>query len=234
MLKQSIRKLIDEIAETINPQTVVQYAQTLASIEQRTDSESFAAAHKWLTQQYQDVGLDTCSIDMTCDGTTKIQSYQAPIAWTCKQAIGQIKIDENNYKVVADRSTEPYTAILGTGHTGPQGVEGALLHITSKDELINTDCSGKIILVGKIPPTAIRALAIEKQALGVVSYYTEKPDINHQHVRWFNSWDSNADGWLPTKEAADQNLPGISISPDLGSELIALTEHQTVVFKLII
>ncbi|GAF87470.1 unnamed protein product, partial [marine sediment metagenome] len=80
----------------------------------------------------------------------------------------------------------------------------------------------------------MRSKIIACGGLALVSSYTKNREDDFKYVRWVNTWDSQSDGWLPSKQAALENLPGISISPEMGEYLEECLVEEDVKLEVIV
>jgi hypothetical protein len=208
----------------IDVERVVEAMVELAQIEQTSDFDAFDASATFLQHRFRSSGIPSDILRFPADGRTRFQSWTAPIGFRTTDATCEIVAPRECARVLGDRrpggqAGEPYTAIVGTGHTGPGGVEGEVVHIREQDDPCTLDLAGKVAYCSTTRPAAIRLATVRRAAVALVSSYTKYREENHDYVAWINTWDAAADGWLPTAAAQADNLPGISISPAMGDEL---------------
>jgi hypothetical protein len=208
-----------DVLALIDVDQIVHGAVELGQIEQRTDFDSFAESASYLHRQFLSSGIASEILQFPADGKTKFQCWTTPIGFRTTRATCSIVEPSHCARVLGDRDVEPNTAIVGTGHTGPQGIEARVVHIQERASFRDIDVKDQIVYCSNLHPLSIRQAVIEGGGRAIVSSYTRHRERNHDHVHWVNTWDSEPDGWLPTARARDENLPGISISPDMGEYL---------------
>jgi len=201
----------------IDVERIVEAMVELAQVEQGSDFETFDASAAFLQQRFRSSGIAPEVLRFPADGRTRFQSWTAPIGFRTRRATCEIVAPQPCVQILGDRSVEPYTAIVGTGYTGPAGVEGEIVHVRRQGE--THDLKGKVVYCSTLRPATVRRAAIEGGAVALVSSYTKYPEENHAYVAWINTWDAASDSWLPTAAAQADNLPGVSISPAMGDEL---------------
>jgi hypothetical protein len=226
-------RCLDDVAPLVDPARIDAGIRELAQIERPTDWDSFQNSARYLCDQFLAIGA-TCEIlHFPADGRTRYGCWTAPIGYRTTRARCAIVAPEACAGPLGDRETEPNTAIVGTGHTGPEGVEGEVVHVEASDEIPAAGIAGKIVYCSRVHPTSIRQAVVEGGGLAIVSSYSVDRERNHRFVQWINTWDAGSDGWLPTAAAGGQNLPGISISPEMGDRLEACLAHGPVRLKVI-
>jgi hypothetical protein len=199
----------------------------LARLERNTDFDSFARSATYLCERFRAIGVESEVLHFPADGRTKYHCWTSPIGFRTTRATCEIveakdcalvrSSDLSRLpRVLGDRAAEPNTAIVGSGHTGPQGIEAKVVHIEDPADVAQTDMRGKIVYCSRFNPFSIRRAVVEGGGLAVVSSFTEDRAGNYRYVKWINTWDAETDGWLPTARGAQENLPGISISPEMG------------------
>lgn len=206
----------------------------LAEIEKLTDFDSFENSIRYLEKRLLAIGLKNDTLRFPADGEKKYHTYTSPIGFRTRRAICSIVEPESRKRVLGDRANEPNTAIVGTGHTGSQGITARVVQVKVLDDFLKKDIKGKIVYCDNLHPMNIRAQVINCGGLALISSYTKNRAEDYEYVRWVNTWDSQSDGWLPTKQAALENLPGISISPEMGDYLEKCLVQSDVKLRVIV
>jgi hypothetical protein len=167
------------------------------------------------------------------DGVSRYGCWTAPIGYYTARATCAIVTPQACARVLGDRDLEPNTAIVGTGYTGPGGIEAQVVHVTGPDDVREADLRGKIVFCDTVHPASIRRAVLDRGGAAVVSSWARDPARNGAYVQWINTWDAEPDGWLPTAAARDENLPGISISPAMGQHLCACLARGDVRLRVV-
>ncbi|GEM_PF-550773 len=200
------------------------------------DFDSFGQEVAWAVKKADSFGLSTEVWPLPADGVTAYHSYTAPIGYRTRIATVDIVEPADLAGRWADRAQISNTAIVGTGHTEPNGITAELVLITNPAQLATAAIKGKIVFCPSHHVMEIRGLAIRHGAFALLSSFnTHKEGANREAVKWNNTWDSANDGWLPTAQAAKENFPGLVISPAQGERLTArLQAGGRVVAKLVV
>lgn len=214
-------RYLADVLPLIDADHIIRDIIKLAQIEQNTDFDAFAESADYLQRQFTSAGIASEIIRFPADGRTKFQCWTTPIGFRTTRAICAIVAPQDRARVLGDRDVEPNTAIVGTGHTGPGGIEGDVVHVKELAGVSTVDIRDKIVYCSNLHPLSVRRAVIEGGGKALVSSYTKHRERNYHYVHWVNTWDSAPDGWLPTAGAQEENLPGISISPQMGDYLEA-------------
>jgi hypothetical protein len=214
-----LNRFLSSVVPLIDTAVIAQAAVELSQIEQPTDFCSFARSADYLKQRFLSIGAESEILHFPADGKTRYHCWTAPIGFRTTHAVCSIVEPQDCARVLGDRTVEPNTAVVGTGHTGAEGVEAEVVHARRSMDISDVDVRDKIIYCSDLEPQLIRQQIIEKQGKAVVSSFIHERAENTTYVKWVNTWDSQTDGWLPTAKAAEENLPGISISPEMGNYL---------------
>jgi hypothetical protein len=209
-------KCIADVLPLIDAEQIIRDIIKLGRIEQNTDFDSFAESASYLHQQFTSTGITSEILRFPADGKTKLQCWTTPIGFRTTRAVCSIVEPRDCARVLGTRDVEPNTAIVGTGHTGPEGIEAKVIHVKEQATVSAMDIKHKIVYCSDLNPLSIRQAVIEGGGKAIVSSYTKHRELNRHYVHWVNTWDSEPDGWLPTVRAREENLPGISISPEMG------------------
>jgi hypothetical protein len=212
-------KYLADVLPLIDADQIIQDAIKLGQIEQNTDFDSFAESADYLRRQFASAGIASEILRFPADGTTKLQCWTTPIGFRTTRAICSIIEPQDCARVLGSRDVEPNTAIVGTGHTGPEGIEADVIHVKEQASVTAMDIRDKIVYCSGLHPLSVRQAVIEGGGKALVSSYTKHRAQNYHYVHWVNTWDSAPDGWLPTAGAQEENLPGISVSPEMGDYL---------------
>ncbi|MGH7144540.1 MAG: M28 family peptidase [Planctomycetota bacterium] len=216
--------LLDRLLPAIDVNRLEKGIHELSAIERPTDADSFEAAAAYTRDAYAAAGLretvpGSAGIRrFPADGKTDLGTYTAPIGFRTRTAVCTLLGPGGARRVLGDRAREPNTAILGTGHTGPQGLQAEAVLIQNPAAITADRVRGKIVFTPNLHPQSIRNPALAAGARAVVSSQMERDA--RDFVRWHNTWDSQPDGWHPTAQAAAENFPGISLAPVVGDELL--------------
>jgi hypothetical protein len=224
---------LNEIVPLVDTRTMAERIVELCHIEAPTDFDSFEASARYLRRLFASAGADAEILRFPADGVTPYHMWTAPTGFRTNAAVCSIVEPAACAKVLGDRRVEPNTAIVGTGYTGPEGIEAETVHIKHQAAFSQMDIRGKIAYCSSLNPFSIRRQVIQGGGLAIVSSYTDRPQENHARVKWVNTWDAQSDGWLPTADAGKENLPGISISPDMGDYLEACLDTGPVRLRVV-
>jgi hypothetical protein len=223
---------MEAVAHRVDTDRILGMMAELSEIEKLTDFDSFERAIEYAGRRFEEVGASCQTIRFPADGQTEYFTYTSPIGFRTAAARCEILTPDHARCVLGDRQIEPNTAFAGTGHTGPDGFIGEVVHVRSAADLCEGRLKGKVLYFSEMDPCDWRAEIIACKALSVVSSYTPDRAQNRAYVTWNNRWDGEPDGWLPTKSAAEQNLPAISISPEMGSRLEQVMDQEAVMLKI--
>jgi hypothetical protein len=231
-------RYLTAVLPLIDVEEIVRSIVELARTERNSDFDSFEASAAYLQRRFHSTGIAADVLRFPADGRARLQCWTAPIGFRTTRAICAIVAPQASARVLGSRPTEPYTAIVGTGHTGPKGVEAEVVHIRDPEALHaatvgELDLAGKIVYSSTLRPSSIRQAVVNGGGIALVSSYTKYRAINHEHVAWINTWDSATDAWLPTAQAQTENLPGISISPAMGDYLETLLAQRPVRLRIV-
>ncbi len=210
-------KFISSLEPFIRTDEALMMMQELSGIEARTDFESFESSSAFMEAKFKKLGAVSEVLRFPADGKGRICAWTTPLAFVTRSA--RLETLSPKSRLVADRSAEPNTAMIGSGYTGPDGISAELVEIESFKDFETKDVSGKIVLSRTLRPGALKTRLLSLGAKGLVSAFTDvKPDPDDK-VKWINCWDSESDGWLPTLASRRDNFPGVSISPREGKRL---------------
>jgi hypothetical protein len=229
-------RILSAVLPLIDVERIVEAMVELAHAERKSDFDAFEASATTLQRRFHSAGIASEVLRFPADGRTNFQAWTAPIGFCTTRATCEIVAPRSCARMLGSRGPggwEPYTAIVGTGHTGPQGVEGEVVHIHEQADLSDIDLAGKIAYCSTLHPASIRPAAVAGGAVALVSSYTKYRERNHAYVAWINTWDAASDGWLPTTAARAENLPGISISPAMGDALERCLDHGPVRVRVV-
>lgn len=218
--RDPLDRMIEAVLDAVDVDGVCAFARELQQIERPTDFASFAEAAAFLEERYEAAGLTAKRYGFTADGETRYHGWTAPIGFVTRDAVCEIVEPAALARILGDRRREPNTAVLGSGHTPPGGIVAQVVLATSAEAVARAPVAGKIVYCGaeQISPR-LRAVAVAGGAAAVVSSFASDDDPQSGFVKWHNVWDTQPDGWMPTKPAADENLPGLCIAPRMGRYL---------------
>lgn len=128
-------RYLNDILPLIDVDRIVEAMIELAEIEQPSDFDAFERSALYLQQCFRSAGIASQIARSPADGRTKFQAWTAPIGYRTTRATCEIVAPRSCARVLGDRSVEPYTAVVGSGHTGLRGVEGKVAHIRDLEEL---------------------------------------------------------------------------------------------------
>ena len=212
-------RFLSSVVPLIDTAGIAQATVELSQIERPTDFDSFARSADYLNQRFLSIGAESEILHFPADGKTRYHCWTAPIGFRTTRAVCSIIEPKDCTRVLGDRTVEPNTAVVGTGHTGAEGIEAEVVHVKQSMDISEADVRDKIVYCSDLEPHLIRQQIIERRGKAIVSSFVQDRAENTTYVKWVNTWDSQADGWLPTAKAAAENLPGISISPEMGDYL---------------
>ena len=212
-------KVLADILPLIDTDSIAQGIRELAQIEEKTDFDSFSASANYMHRRFSSIGMESKILGFPADGKTRYQCWTAPIGFRTTRAVCSIVEPAECARVLGDRVIEPNTAIVGTGYTGPGGIEAEVVHLKEPADALTADIQGKIVYCSRFGAPSVRQAVIERQGKAIVSSFTKHREENYGYVHWVNTWDAQTDGWLPTARAQEENLPGISLSPAMGDTL---------------
>jgi hypothetical protein len=212
---RTLDDLITEVMPYIDTDRLFAGIGELNDIELPTDFDSFDQAAAWLDGRFRKAGLKSRVLRFPADGIARLGTYTAPIGFRVHRAQCELVAPEKHRRILGARPPEPNTAILGSGHTGPEGVTGRVVHIGRPDDFKRTDVRGAIVFVDTLNPQWVRTQAIAGGAAAVISSFMDMRDADDR-VKWINTWDWQTDAWMPTARAAAENFPGVSITPVQG------------------
>lgn len=227
-------RYLSAVLPLIDVDRIVEAMVEQAEVEQPSDFDAFERSTATLQRCFLSAGIPAEVLRFPADGRTKFQAWTAPVGYRTTRATCAIVAPQACARVLGEREAEPYTAIIGSGHTGPQGVEGEVVHIRDQHDLPALNLANKIAYCATLRPIEVRQAVAQGGALALVSSYTKYREQNHEHVQWINTWDAATDGWLPTAAAMADNLPGISLSPAMGDELEACLARGPVRLRVVV
>ena len=228
-----LNQCLADVLPLVDTDRIIADIVELAHIERSTDFDSFLKSAEYLHRRFLSSGVESEILRFPADGRQKFQCWTAPIGFRTTRALCSIVEPRAYARVLGDRAIEPNTAIVGTGHTGPEGLTAPVVHIINRASLCDVDIQDKIVYCSNLHPASIRQAVIEGGGKAIVSSYTPHQEQNYHHVHWVNTWDSAPDGWLPTARAQQENLPGISISPEMGDALQKCLAQGPVVLRIV-
>lgn len=221
------------VAPLVDVDRIADQIARLAERERRTDFDSFEGSARYLAARFRDLGAACEVLRFPADGVTTYGCWTAPIGYRTTRAKCAIVAPAQCACVLGDRDVEPNTAIVGTGYTGPGGIEAPVVHVAAREDLPGLDIAGKIVFCDTLHPASIRRAVLDGGGAAVVSSWARDRQHNRAYVQWINTWDAEPDGWLPTAQARTENLPGISLSSERGDVLRACLAQGPVVLRIV-
>lgn len=213
-------RMIEAVLAAVDVEGVCAFAQELQRIERPTDFHSFEAAAEIVRERYQAAGLDVRRYGFIADGEARYHGWTAPIGFVTRSATCEVVTPTAYAKVLGDRRHEPNTAVLGSGHTPGEGVEAEVVAVMSPEAVTQANVAGKIAYCGDEQVTPrLRAAVAASGAVALISSFAADSDPESVFVKWQNVWDTQPDGWMPTRPAAEENVPGLCIAPRMGRYL---------------
>ena len=146
-----------------------------------------------------ELGFDEAEVVNTpADGRTRIGTWVNPLGWDAKSATLEVIEPPNlpdEYRYLADYSSNPTSLGNWSCPTPPEGIEAELVLLESADEesLNKVDARGKILLTNH-GVRHLKRFFEEKGILGAVCAARLGDFINAN--RWLNGWSDMPGGWL--------------------------------------
>jgi len=214
-------KHLDLAESRLDVAATVDLMREIAAAESGGDFAAFRASSDLVAEHYRHAGLEAEVMGFPCDGEACWQMWTSPVGYRTGGFSCRIHPDRGG-ELSFSKDAKTLIPFMGSGFTGPEGVGGEVVEIATPADLDDARLSGKVAFTRSLNPAAVRGHLVARGALAVLSAYADRRDPDGRHIKWVNAWDAESDGWMTTRAAARQNLPGASISPADGERLHAL------------
>ena len=185
----------------------------IADYESSFCYKGFLKSASFCAKKLKQAGAVVDIINLPADGKTAFLDHILPEAFDIKDA--HLELIEPGKKLLADLKEEPFCAANRCGRT-PEG--GITAEVIEGEKIDKEDINGKIVFTSDSHPKDIRAKVVEKGGIGIISSYSEGPELQ-DGTWWINGWGSGP-GWYHLKE--DKKIFCFSISPGKGEYLKGL------------
>lgn len=190
-----LNHLFDIIGRFVDPDKALDRMNELSNIEKLTDFSSFEESCRFLHGLYSRAGLNTEILGFPADGRGKYQCWTSPIGFRTDSA--RCEIVAPTSILLGDRGAEPNTAVVGGGHTGPEGVVGYVVEVSDEDELRGDSADrsanrsadrsvNRILFSSTLSATELGRFAECHHCLAVVSSALDGVYSGSEHVKWCN------------------------------------------------
>jgi hypothetical protein len=226
-----LQRIVQEVHSQVSASEAFDFVAQLHSIDRWQDFSKFRQSAEYLQKKMTELGLRNVEmIPAPADGVSQFGWWTMPLAWDVKTAVLEM-IEPSaaaSMRLLCDYNREPASLIQWSGFTPPGGVTAEVLELNSTrvSGIKEADVRGKMILV-KLPADlsergALKAALYKMGAAGIISDYTENPDLRDGHY-WVNGWGDM--GWAYTKTSSP--MVGFSITPRQGDYLRGLLQRGT-------
>ncbi len=180
-------------------------------------------------------GFDDARVEKyPADGKTQFGYWTMPLAWDPVDATLTITSPASRAgKVLASYKSIPCSLVMWTPSTPKGGIEGEIVAMErgdSDEDYAGVNVKGKFLLTSR-RAAAVRAQAIKRGALGIISDTSRWPHEMPDAVDWMNAWSEDPCGWGLL--AGDNNILAFNISHRRGRELRALCGRGAVRVKAV-
>lgn len=221
--QSQLDKVIEELRLEVRPGDAMDHVYRVYTTDRWFTFPKFQETAEYLKAAMSAAGLkDVELVSPPADGVTQYGFWTMPLAWDVKSAT--LEIVEPGVpaamRVLCDYRKIPASLGMWSGPTPPEGLTAEVVELRSLNaaEIEKADLKGKFAMVRQSTYTNKLPL-IRKGAIGVISGWTESPDLRDAHW-WMNYWGDS--GWGFTKTSTP--LPSFSISlrqADMISGLLA-------------
>lgn len=220
----NLQQLFETMVRRVSADAVLENTQALWHHARGSDFAAYQAVADEILQCLHEAGLDGQRIQLPADGKTHLGDAVMPLGWYCKSAQIETLFPEERLLITRDES--PYLVGMWSPGTPPEGLEGELIVLEKGEpyEVERKTVDGAFLLTpGR--PEAIRRVAAEHKAAGVISYYSPTP--NSPHATGWIANNSNAPGCLGAK-ADETPLILLSVPPSMGQDLRKQAKEESV------
>jgi Zn-dependent M28 family amino/carboxypeptidase len=208
----SLDQLVSKVRDEVNPLESMDFMRRIYSTDRWFTFPKFAQTAEYLAGAMRDAGLKNVEIlNAPADGVTQAGFWTMPMAWDIRR--GTLEIVSSKLplesRLLADYQSIPTSVGMWSGATPPEGVAAEVIEVKtfSPEAIRHMDLRGKFILTGE-EVSGSKWMLIDTGAAGVISAFTENPDLKDGH-QWLNAWGDY--GWAFIKKSTP--LVRFSISP---------------------
>lgn len=207
--------LIQTILDPISADALMQNVNTVYNNNRWSDFRKYVDTADQVEAYLHGYGLNAERLEMPMDGETNFGDAVMPLAWKCDSAT--LEMTDPEVKLISRYSETPNLVGMWSPPTPDEGIEASVVLIPDADmqELEKHEVGGKFILTNA-RPYAIREAAAQKNALGIISYYSPYPGAE-KATQWLSSNTNTPGGW-GTKKNEDQMIL-LALSPEKGEAL---------------
>lgn len=220
--------LFEPIIRSISAETMLEHIQIIWDNNRFFDFARFRQTADYVETTLKNYGLEDARFDLPADGETRYGDAVMPLAWDCETA--EIALTAPRHRILSNRGDCPCCVGMWSPPTSPEGIEAQVVCLTTGEpgELEKQTVKGQFIYTpGRAD--AIRDLAIQKEAAGILSGWTPAPS-RKESVQWIFRNSSIPGGWGPQKNEKPFIL--LAVSPQTGSEIAQMCNEGAVTLRV--
>lgn len=218
------QNLIDAIEAEVSTNNLLEITEEVWKIDRNYSYPAFAESAAFEAEKMRSWGLDAEVIEAPADGETIVGEWRMPLAWDWTHASLEVTAPEKRKGKVASTDELPTHIVMWSGPTDEGGLEAPLVFVPKANREASFEgrnVQGKVVLVD-VDPRGAKMHAVERGAVGIVSFYSPQPVKHPDAVFWVNGWSDDPGGWA--YHEGDTPLPAMSISPEQGKGLLEALE----------
>lgn len=225
MTKQNV---MQTILDPISADALMQHVDSIYQNTRGSDFRKYAETVDQIEGYLHGYGIHAERLELPMDGETSFGDAVLPLAWKCDSAT--LEMTDPEVKLISRYSDTPNLVGMWSPPTPAEGLEASVVLIQDADmqALERHDVSGKFILTNA-KPHEIREAAAQKNALGIISYWSPYPN-EKKATQWISSNTNTPGGW-GTKKNEDQMIL-LALSPEKGEELAQETRERPVQIRV--
>jgi len=171
----------------------------------------------------KEYGFDEAKVEkFPADGKTPFGYWRMPLAWDATDAkLTVVSPQDQAGTVLAHYKSAPCSLTMWSAPTPKKGVTGEVVAFergSADADYKGVNVKGKFVLTN-LRGGSVRAQAIKRGAIGVISDTCRHPYEMPEALDWMNAWSDDPSGWGLTK--GEKNIIGFNISHRAGRELRA-------------
>ncbi|MCD6520694.1 MAG: DUF4910 domain-containing protein [Anaerolineae bacterium] len=212
--------ILDQVASEFSGERAAKLVQAIHEHDRWSTFSHYEASGSYIAARMREYGLsDIELLRIPADGETRFGDWVVPLAWDVAEAFLELVEPEGEARLLANYREEPASLAMWSAPTPPEGVEAEVVLLADgrhEEDYSGVDVRGKVVFSSQ-PASAVRAVAIQQGAIGVITDYPAcSDDALAEGVAWINAW-TDDHGWGFLKK----DLPafGFSLTREKGEYL---------------